>query len=330
MYDMKDTDFLFLTAMLRARETFMLSSEKINRMLEARDFDDAAKQLTDCGYSDMSGMDAGRIESVLQKHRADVYYELSSYVNTRGLIDLFRMKYDYHNVKVLVKAAGSGTEASSMLSSSGRVAPDILAEAFTTGERSDIPPPVAESMASASGVLSRTGNPQLSDIEIDKAYFGELLSLSVSLEDDFITGYVRLLIDSANLRILVRSVRTRRDVNFLSMALIPGGSVGIDRLEAAFAENSLAAFSGGALENAAKLGEESMKGGTQTQFELACDNAALQYFDGTMFISFGPAPVFAYLAKLEWEITAVRMILTGKLTDISADVIRERLRECHV
>ena len=316
--------------MLRARETFMLSKEKIDRMLDARGFDDAAKQLVDCGYPDMSGMDAGNIEGVLQKRRSDVYYELSSYVNTRGLIDLFRMKYDYHNVKVLVKSAGSGTEVSSMLSSAGRVTAEALAVAFTTGDRSNLPPSVAESMASASSVLSRTGNPQLSDIEIDKAYFGELLSLSVSLEDDFITGYVKLLIDSANLRILVRSVRTRRDENFLGSALIPGGSIGLDQLEAAFAENSLAVFMGGALEVAAKLGEESMKGGTQTVFELACDNAALQYFDGTMFISFGPAPVFAYLAKLEWEITAVRMILTGKLTDISADVIRERLRECHV
>jgi V/A-type H+-transporting ATPase subunit C len=84
------------------------------------------------------------------------------------------------------------------------------------------------------------------------------------------------------------------------------------------------------LEEAARLGAEAAKGGTQTLFELACDNAALKYFDGTYFISFGPEPVFAYLAKLEWEITAIRMILTGKLTGISTDVIRERLRECHV
>ena len=330
MDGMKDKDFLFLTSMLRARETYMLSKEKIDRMLDARDFEDAAKQLVDCGYSDMSGMDAVGIEGVLQKHRSDLYYELSSYVNTRELIDLFRMKYDYHNVKVLVKAAGIGARASAMLSDSGRIAADELEEAFTTGERSDLPPSVAGAMGSAASILSRTGNPQLSDIEVDKAYFGELLSLATNLKNDFIIDYVKLLIDSANLRILVRSVRTRRDANFLGLALIPGGTVGVGQLEDCFENASLAVFSGGALETAAKLGEESMKGGTQTQFELACDNAALKHFDGTVFISFGPAPVFAYLAKQEWEITTARMILTGKLTDISADVIRERLRECHV
>lgn len=327
---MKDTDFLFLTSLLRARETLMLTKDRIGRMLEARDFDDAAKMLIDCGYADMSGMDSARIEGILQKRRSDVYYELGSYKYALGLIDLFRMKYDYHNAKVLVKSAGSGADTSSMLSNSGRVEPEKLSEAFVSGEKSGIPPLLAEAMTSAASVLSRTGNPQLSDIEIDKAYFKELLSLSQSLEDDFITEYVKLLIDSANLRILVRSVRTGRDANFLGMALVPGGSVGVDSLEASFGNNSLAAFNGSALEASAKLGEEAMKGGTQTAFELACDNAALKHFEGTFFISFGPAPVFAYLGKLEWEITAIRMILTGKLTGISADVIRERLRDCHV
>ena len=38
----------------------------------------------------------------------------------------------------------------------------------------------------------------------------------------------------------------------------------------------------------------------------------------------------AYLAAKENEFTAVRIIMTGRLADLSADVIRERLRECYV
>jgi V/A-type H+-transporting ATPase subunit C len=170
----------------------------------------------------------------------------------------------------------------------------------------------------------------LADIEIDKTYFGEMLAHAESLKDDFVTGYIRLLIDSANLRIAVRSVRTGRDADFLKLALIGGGDVGADAIEAAYGDSSTAPFSGGELDDAARLGAEALKGGTQTLFELACDNAALRYFNATIFIGFGPAPVLAYLAKLEWEITAARMILTGKLTGIAPDVIRERLRDCHV
>lgn len=316
--------------MLRARETVMLTKEKIDRMLDARSADDAAKTLVDCGYPDMSGMNAGQVESVLQKRRSDVFGELGGNEDSRDLTDLFRMKYDYHNIKVLVKAAGGGSDSSTMLSDSGRIGAKELSEAFVTGERGDLPQPVASAMASASGILSRTGNPQLSDIEIDKTYFGELLSLAESLEDSFVTNYIRLLIDSANLRITVRSGRTGRDADFLHLALINGGNIATGEIEAAFGDGSLAPFEGSALDDAARLGGEALKGGEQTLFELACDNAALQHFNETIFIGFGPAPVLAYLAKLEWEITAARMILTGKLTGISPDVIRERLRDCHV
>ncbi|MCL2125521.1 MAG: V-type ATPase subunit [Oscillospiraceae bacterium] len=327
---MKDADFLFLTALLRTRETSMLKSDKIDRMLDAQGADDAAKLLIDCGYPDMSGMNADMVEVVLQKRRADIYYELSAYEYARALLDLFRAKYDYHNAKTLVKAAGAGIDATRLLSASGRIDAAAMNEAFAADRVGDLPPPVAEAISGAAGILSRTGSPQLADIEIDKAYYAELASLVKTMKNDFIAGYISLLIDSANLRIAVRSSRTGRDGAFLQSALIPGGNVGIEQIVAAYNDGALDAFAGDRLAQAVGLGMEIMRGGSQTQFERACDDAVLLYVTDTAFISFGPAPVVAYLAKLEWEITVVRMILTGKMTGISKDVIRERLRECHV
>ena len=316
--------------MLRAREPGMLSEDKINRMLDAPEADDAAKLLIDCGYPDMSGMSMVQIENVLQKRRSDVFYELSNFKYALDILDLFRIKYDYHNIKVLVKADGAGLDASYLLSDTGRIGVKELSDAFITGQYAGLPLPAAAVIAAASGILSRTGNPQLADIEIDKAYFGELSTLAESLKEEFIVGYVHLLIDSANLRITVRSVRTKRDKDFLLSALIPGGSISVEQIASSFDESALAPFSVDALERAVRLAADAIEGGAQTQFELACDNAVLQYVTNTVFISFGPAPVIAYLAKLDWEITAVRMILTGKLTGISPEVIRERLRDCHV
>ena len=327
---MKDTDFLFLASTLRARETGMLKEDKINRMLDASGFDDAAKLLLECGYPDMAGMNMTQIESILHKRRSDIYYEISGYDYARDLLDLFRIKYDYHNVKVLVKSMGANIDASHLLSDSGRINTEKLNEAFISGQRADLPRPVAAAMSSAVGILSRTGNPQLSDIKIDKAYFDELSSISIRLKDNFIIGYVRLLIDSSNLRTTVRSKRTGRDKDFLAGALIRGGSVSVEQIALLYDENALAIFTGDAMITAVRLGADAINGGTQTQFELACDNVVLHYVTNTAFVSFGPAPVVAYLAKLDWEITVVRMILTGKLTGISPDVIRERLRDCHV
>ena len=327
---MKDKDFLFLTSLLRSREVGMLRSEKIERMLDAPGFDDAAKFLIDSGYPDMSGMSMSQIDGMLENHRFEIFQEISNYDYALDVLDLFRLKYDYHNVKVLVKSAGANIDAAYLLSASGRIDIKTLSDAFVSEQRGDLPPLVAGAMDSAVGILSRTGNPQLADIEIDKAYYKELTLLADKLKEEFITGYIRLLIDSANLRIAVRSARTGRTKDFLSSTLIPGGSVDPKQIASAFEDSSDLPFTGDALENAARLGSDAMKGGAQTLFELACDNAVLNFVTNTLFISFGPAPVIAYLAKLEWEITVVRMILTGKYTGIAPDVIRERLRECHV
>ena len=67
----KKEAYLCLSAMLRARETRLLSGDRARRMLEAASFEEAAKLLTDCGYGDMSQMSAGEIETALAQRRGD-------------------------------------------------------------------------------------------------------------------------------------------------------------------------------------------------------------------------------------------------------------------
>ena len=66
-----------------------------------------------------------------------------------------------------------------------------------------------------------------------------------------------------------------------------------------------------------------------TAFELLCDNALMDYIRAAKLRSFGAAHVTAYLAAMENETTAARMILTGRLAGLQPAVIRERLRETY-
>ena len=72
----KATDFLFLSALLGAREARMLTQERAERMLDAASFEEAAKLLTDCGYEDMSAMSASEIDAFLARRRAECFNEL--------------------------------------------------------------------------------------------------------------------------------------------------------------------------------------------------------------------------------------------------------------
>ena len=323
--------------MLAARETKMLSAERMERMIDAPTNDEAAKILEECGYGDLSGLSAKAAGAALEAHIAALFDEVEGMVPEAQLVQLFRLKYDYHNAKALIKAQAMGTDCGAILSQRGTVPPQKLHAAFYEEDYRDIPSVLAQAMVSAAAILAHTANPQaagfiLEMVKTIRAYFAQMLALCDGLSDGgFAKGYVQLQIDSANLRAAVRTRRMAKDEDFLKTALIPGGTIGTDRVLAAFdsAEALTALYGNTWLGNAAAAGAAAMSGGALTAFELLCDNALMDYIRAAKLRSFGAAHVTAYLAAMENETTAARMILTGRLAGLQPAVIRERLRETY-
>ena len=316
--------------MLRARETKLLSMEKAERMLDAASFEDAAKILTDCGYPDLSQMKSEEIEEALAARRSAIFDELGKLSPDRELVDLFKLKYDYHNAKAIIKAEAMGTDCRRLLSDSGRIPGAKLLEIFNEDKRILLPQKLADAMAEAKAVLARTANPQLSDFVLDKAYFEELRAAADKVGSPFLKGYAGLLTDSANLKSAVRTLRMGKNQDFLAGVLLEGGSVSTQRIINAGDKDSLAAlYAHTKLEKAAALGADALSGGSMTAFELACDNAVNAYLRDAKLVPYGCEPVAAYLAAIEGEIQAVRMILTGRLAGVKPQTIRERLRDLY-
>ena len=323
-------DYLYLSSLLRAREKNMLTRDRAERMLDAPGFEDCAKLLTDSGYEDMSQMNIKQIEDALAARRAALFRELEGLVPDPAALDLFRMKYDYHNIKVLIKSAAMEQEDSALLSESGRIPRETLLHCFRDDRLRDLPGAIGAAAEEARNLLSRSANPQLSDFLLDKAYFAELQETAEAMDSDFARGYVRLLADATNLRSAVRILRMGKDIGYLREALVPGGSISEERLISGIAGEGIASvFTGSALAKAAQLGADAVSGGTLTGFELACDNALNAYLADAKRASFGEECVLAYIAGQESELTAVRMILTGRLAGVPSDTIRERLRDLY-
>ncbi len=320
-------DYLYLSSLLRAREPRMLSREKAERMLDAPNFEDAAKMLADSGYEDMSQMSVREIEHALSERRATVFHELESLVPHPAALDLFRLKYDYHNAKVLIKSDAMNREGDSLLSPSGRVPPEKISRLFHEDRLRDLPGELGHAAEEAKALLSRSANPQLSDFLLDRAYFREMRALADELDSDFARSYVALLADSTNLRTAVRIGRMGKDIGYLQEALVPGGSISEERLIAGLSGEGLASvFAGTPLGKASQMVSDS---GSLTAFELACDNALAACLADAKLTAFGEESVIAYIAGTENELTAVRMILTGRLAGVPTDTIRERLRDLY-
>jgi V/A-type H+-transporting ATPase subunit C len=239
----------------------MVSGSKAEQMLEAPSFEDCAKMLVDNGYEDMSQMNLKQIESRLSEYRAGMFRELESMLPDVAALDLFRLKYDYHNAKVILKAEAMESASDHLLSDAGRISPAELKSLYREEKFSSMPGHLGKAMEEASSLLARTANPQQADFVLDKAYYAEFTEAAKQSGNAFLQGYGKLLIDCANLKSTVRTMRMGKDRDFLKDALIPGGSIGTDRILAASDKEALAAlFSCSELEKAAALGAEAIDG----------------------------------------------------------------------
>ena len=83
---------------------------------------------------------------------------------------------------------------------------------------------------------------------------------------------------------------------------------------------------------AAKLGAALIKpgSGALTGFEKACDDAVTNYLSAGRRVPFGEQVVIGYLYARENEMTAIRIIMSGRLAGLNGDTIRERLRDSYV
>lgn len=327
-----NNDYVFLCANLRAREPRLLTRERMEKMCQAPSFDEAAKLLIDCDYPDMSGMDDVALEHAIAAHRKQIVSEIARFCPEPVMLDAFRIRYDYHNIKVLVKSRGEQGDNERLMSSCGIVDPARMTECYRSENYDMLPDPIRDCLRDARELLARTGDPQRTDFLIDRAYYTRLLTMTEELSDDFYHRYVRHCIDGANLRSAVRARRIGLDKAVVESAMIPGGYVAAYSLVDASAEPSSLEnlFFAGIFQKAAELGAQAMQGGPLTAFESACENALTRWLDGAKYIMAGPAPVLAFLDSLDSEIVVVRTVLLGKKNGMSPEAIRERLRDSYV
>lgn len=325
----KDTDYLYSTARVRALERYLLGGEQVERMLEAKSDEEASKILSECGYDGAAVTSLDRLEDMLGRERSRVFATLLSFVPHRGIIDVFRIKYDYHNLKAIIKAEALQTDCRHLMIDSGRFAPAILIDAVRGTEKAPLPKRMTDSIAEAADILARTSDPQLSDTVLDRACFAETLETAAKCRSEFLMAYVRLSVDSANLKTLVRSVRSGKSADFLRFALIDGGNVAPDKLAAFFPGTPLQRiFTRTPLENAAAYGDELLtagSGATLSELESLLESALSAHLGKARMVPFGEAPIVAYIAAKEEEYAVIRTVFSGRLSGVSPDYIRSRL-----
>lgn len=339
---MGNQSYEYAMGRVRAVERRMLDRARLERMIEAGSAEDALHVLREAEYGGAfanSVTDAREYESMLEAEGAKLAAFISEISPEPGLLNIFLLRFDYHNIKVLLKSEFAGKTGGGQLSSSGIVPPAKLAQTVRERTFSDLPAEMAAGTARAiqdfrQSVSARAPDPQIIDIRLDQAMYAQMRREARDLRNPFIERLICIYIDVANIGAFLRMRHMGKNVDFLLDALIPGGAIERSLL-ARCAQDGLDAFIGAMqYTQYAVLCETGVKDfqatGLMTVFERCADDYINTYIKKAKLFSAGLEIIAAYFVARQTEMKNVRIAMVGKINGIAQDVIRERLRECFV
>ena len=175
----KDTDYLFLSARIRAMERRLLMAQRLEQLLTAPSVEACAQLLSEWGYAPVH--DEPSLQAALSAQREAVFADVSRFMPEAEVLDVFRLKYDYHNIKTLLKAP---QDAERLLIDAGTVPAETMRKKHAENGGWDfLPADMAAAADEAQRVLAETGSARSSDCILDRAYFARLEKLAADYEE---------------------------------------------------------------------------------------------------------------------------------------------------
>ena len=208
--------YVYTVARLRGMENHILDSAFFSRLIDSAGIDEAVKALGETSYSQwISQTGAANFDKAIDSEILAVCEELKTFVPDRELLDIFRLPYDFHNVKVLLKGLfkvrGGESEGRryDLLSKLGTIDADELTTAIETEEYGFLPYGLTDLIPQCWQLWDQTKNAQAVELLIDHQMFRAMLKVAEGLKMPDITQWVREKIDAENLRSAIRLARMK-------------------------------------------------------------------------------------------------------------------------
>lgn len=334
MARVKQEDYAYATARIRARETKLLSRNRLERLFEMKDYSDAVKIMVEAGYGneqiDNRKSGAENLENILSSELLKTYDLIGEMIPDPMVLTLFKKRYDYLNAKLIIKAEALKTDVSKSLTKLGNIDPVKLLKLISGRNLNDLPEIFREAITAGLDEFNISNDPQMIDFIMDKANYRDMSEDARLSEDTFLIKLVDMLVDIANLRILIRSKLLTKPDEFIKRAWISGGSFsgklyqemenkGLDKLFEILKNLDQATL-------ATDLSEAIGKPDGISEVEKVLDDYIILLLRQGRFVTMGIEPVIGYLFFKETEIKNARLIITGVMNKISRETIKERLR----
>lgn len=324
---MRETEYAYAVARIRVNELKLLTAAELDQLINASDYSEAVRKLVDKGWSaPTSEYDYAQM---LEAEADKAWSLIKEVVPDIRELDMLIVKNDFHNLKAALKCSVGEDKAEAYYVKPSCIDPDIITQAVEAHDFSLLPEYMQEAAQEAYDMVVKVNNGQLTDVVLDTAAMKAMLCLADKTGEELLVKIADLICAAADIKAAYRSAKTNKSREFTELSvsecktldrasLIESASEGADKL-IAYLENTQYAEPAGYLKN-----------GDTTAFEKWCDDELMQLVAQAKFTCFGVAPIVAYYIAKDAEVKSVRIILSAKLNNLSADIIKKRVRELYV
>lgn len=321
---------------IRVYETKLLNKAQIDKMIDSNSAYEALKILKETEYVNvMTDIDKAEDYELMLSRELTRVFDLMYYISpVKGIVDLMSIKYDYHNIKVILKGIFLKKDLSYLLINAGTIDALKLRDLIQNDNIRELPIIMRDAIEEVNNNFQNTKDPQLVDIILDRYMFKSLMQIKNEIKDIFVDKYITTFIDSTNLKTLLRIKKQNKDKEFLARVIIEGGSIDKNKFLEIInddPENMYTKFAHTSYADFIKVGiDDYIKNKSVSLLEKLIDNYIMSMMRDAKIIPFGVEPLLAYIYAKETEIKIIRIIMVGKLNNIGAELIRERLRDIYV
>ncbi len=328
---MPQTSHPFAFGRVCVLENALVTSEKLKRVLDAKSAEDALKGLVEIGFGAGEQVtDVYDYEKLIKKDLETAYAFVHDVTPDEEITNLFFYHYDYHNIKVLIKAAILKEDAENLLIPYGTISVDVLKQAVDSHAKVELPPEMVEFIKVC------TGESQIEASEIgylaDGALYKQIARELGKIKNKVIRQYFNVQADYNNVLSVLRS-RNLNDASLISKAYLPLGNFALDELYDAFEKDNEAFLKFLRMKNVdsgiVEGVEYFFEKGTMSLIEKNKDNYFIKLFKPLSKNPFNIGPVLGYLMAKEQQANIVRLIMVAKINEMPQERVLERLRDLY-
>jgi V/A-type H+-transporting ATPase subunit C len=322
---MPEKQYIYAVARIRSKELQLLDDQFINQLMAAPGYNECLKLLLDKGWA-KEGIT--ELEQMLKHEQEETWDFISDLVEDMSVFDVLLLPKDYHNLKAAIKMVYTGSEDENIFLHHGSIDAGTILEAVKSQDFTLLPEHMRTAAGEAYRVLTETGDGQLCDLIIDKAALEAIYSAGKEQSDEVLKLFAEMKTASANIKVAVRAQRTGKSLEWIQRALAPCDTLDVEVLARA-AVSGFDEICEYLMQTEYAEGVDELKR-SLSHFERWCDDRLIQRIQPQKYNPFTLGPLAAYLLARDNEIKTVRIILLGKLNEISEEAIRERLRIMYV